>query len=97
MATLLMSPKECSMKHFYSEIKGVTLTFSDIQEDGGLGTMRFRFDRDHDDRDSDFAEGCIPQFVFDKAFGFSEAELRDMMHYVRNNVLLMWQLAQEAK
>ena len=80
------------MKNYYSTIDGNVLTFSDIQTDGLLDYIRVYFERPND-TGFDFAEGSIPGCTFSKTYGFSQDELLDMQEYLRDNQLLIWQLA----
>ena len=81
------------MKHFYSEINGVTLTFSDIAENPqGFEEISVRFERVNDSG-FDFAEGKLPQNMLYKTYGFSEDELLQMSQYLRNNAALIWKIA----
>lgn len=80
------------MKHYYSTIDDNVLTFSDIHTDREIDYIRVYFERPNDSG-FDFAEGTIPACTFDKTYGFSQDDLMSMQAYLRNNELLIWQLA----
>ena len=80
------------MKNYYSTIDGNVLTFSDIRTDGLTDYIAVYFERPNDSG-FDFAEGSIPSCTFSKSYGFSQDELLDMREYLRDNALLIWQLA----
>ena len=82
------------MKHYYSKIDDVTLTFSDIEEIGGFDCITFRFGRPNANG-FDFAEGKLPENMIYKSYGFSEDELMQMGEYIRNNSFLIWEIAKE--
>ncbi len=80
------------MKHYYSTINENVLTFSDIRKDGPCDYLFVYFERPNE-TGFDFAEGTVPACTFTKSHGFSQEELLDMQDYLRDNQLLMWQLA----
>ena len=80
------------MKHYYSTIDDNVLTFSDIRSNGLTDYIAVYFERPND-TGFDFAEGTIPSCTFSKSYGFSQDELMDMQEYLRDNALLIWQLA----
>ncbi len=80
------------MKHYYSTINENVLTFSDIRKDGPCDYLSVYFERPNE-TGFDFAEGTVPACTFTKSYGFSQEELLDMQDYLRDNQLLMWQLA----
>lgn len=83
------------MKHYYSTVDGIILTFSDIEEDrDGFDSIVFRFERANDSG-FDFAEGKLPENQIYKSYGFSEDELMQMQEYLRNNSFLIWEIAKE--
>lgn len=83
------------MRNFYSTEEGVTLTFSDIEEDSnGFEYIRFNFERENNSG-FDFAEGILPALRFDKLYGFSEDEIFDLKDYLKDNSFLIWEIARE--
>lgn len=83
------------MKHYYSTIDQVVLTFSDVEEDrDGFEVISFRFERPNASG-FDFAEGKLPENQIYKSYGFSEDELLQMQEYLRNNSFLIWEIAKE--
>ena len=83
------------MKHYYSTIDQVVLTFSDVEEDrDGFEVISFRFERPNASG-FDFAEGKLPETQIYKSYGFSEDELLQMQEYLRNNSFLIWEIAKE--
>ena len=83
------------MKHYYSTIDNVALTFSDVEEDReGFESIAFRFERPND-QGFDFAEGKLPENQVYKSYGFSEDELLQMQEYLKNNSFLIWEIARE--
>ncbi len=85
------------MKNYYSTIDNVVLTFSNIEEDTmGFDFIEFRFERANDNG-FDFAEGKLPENQVYKSYGFSEDELLQMQEYLRNNAVLIWEIARESE
>ena len=83
------------MKHYYSTIDQVVLTFSDVEEDrDGFEVISFRFERPNASG-FDFAEGKLPENQIYKSYGFSEDELLQIQEYLRNNSFLIWEIAKE--
>ncbi len=83
------------MKHYYSTVENVVLTFSDIMEDkDGFESIQFYFERANN-KGFDFAQGTLPEINIDKSYGFSEDELMEMQEYLRNNSFLIWEIARE--
>ena len=81
------------MKHFYSDIDGVVLTFGDIEIADGIETLPVYFERDDGKGDFDFAEGSIPEFCFPRSRGFSEYELEQFRQFLKNNTYLLFKAA----
>lgn len=84
------------MKHFYSEIDGITLTHGDAVWKDYLETVPVYFERDDGHGDFDFAEGSIPLCCFTRSRGFSEFELEGLRRYLRNNMPIILDDAREA-
>ena len=82
------------MKHYYSTVDNIILTFGDIEDKGYYEQIPIRFERANDNG-FDFAEINIPQMKFTKLFGFSEEELIDLKNYVSDNSSLIWDMARE--
>ncbi len=84
------------MKHYYSTIDEVVLTFSDISEKNGFDSITVYFERANQNG-FDFAEGTLPEIHFNKSYGFSEDELLQFEKYLRNNSFLIWAIAMEER
>ena len=83
------------MKHYYSTVDGIKLTFSDIEEDNdGFDVITFYFEREND-KGFDCAEGKLPENNIYKSYGLSEDELLSLQEYIKNNSFLIWEIARE--
>lgn len=82
------------MKHYYSTVDDIILSFSDIEEKDGFDEITVCFERPND-KGFDFAEGKLPNNLFYKSYGFSEDELLELERYLRNNSFLIWEIARE--
>lgn len=86
-----------TMKNFFSEIDGVTLTFSDIQvKDNVMEYVDLLFERVKDDK-VDYILSRIPGFKKIDSKGFSDSETRRQLHYALKNSALIWDIAREIK
>ena len=86
------------MMHYYSTVDGIVTTHSGLEEDEkGMPCVRIHFERPRKDGKSgfDFADGRIPHFNFQKAFGFDEDEIFRLREYMRNNSSLLWEFAEK--
>lgn len=82
--------------YYYSTVNSVITTHSGIEEDeNGMPCVKVHFERPCANGNSgfDFADGRIPHFNFQKAFGFSEDELFQLKEYMKNNSSLIWEFA----
>ena len=83
------------MKYFFSEIDGVTLTFSDILTNRyGMEYIRIYFERPNENG-FDFLESTLPALNVKDSVGFSKDELRELLDYARTNAFLIWEIARE--
>lgn len=83
------------MKHFFSEIDKVTLTFSDIHVNRyGMEYIRIYFERPNENG-FDFLESTLPMLNVKKSFGFSNEELIELLDYAKTNAFLIWEIARE--
>ena len=82
-----------TMKHFYSDIDGVVLTFDNIKIVDGVETLPVYFERNDGKGDFDFAEGTIPEYYFPRSRGFSEYELEQLRQFLKNNTYLLFKSA----
>jgi len=82
------------MKHYYSTVDGIVLTFSDIEETNDFDSITVRFERANKSG-FDFAEGKLPNNMFFKSYGFSEDELMELENYLLKNSFLIWEIAKE--
>ncbi|MBE8953741.1 MAG: hypothetical protein SR1Q7_11460 [Quinella sp. 1Q7] len=83
------------MKHFFSEIDEVTLTFSDIHINRyGMEYIRIYFERPNENG-FDFLESTLPMLNVKASSGFTDAELSELLNYARINAFLIWEIARE--
>ena len=82
--------------YYYSTFDGIVTTHSALETDEySMPCVRVHFERPNNQNGFDFADGRIPHFNFQKAFGFSEDELFKLRDYMRNNSFLIWEFAQK--
>jgi len=83
------------MKHFYSEIDNITLTFGDVHENAaGLEYIPLYFEKPIENGFA-FCEMNLPVLNPYKSFGFSEMDINELVKYARNNAPLIWEIARE--
>ncbi|MCQ4635441.1 hypothetical protein NE619_01750 [Anaerovorax odorimutans] len=83
------------MINYYSTIDEVVLTFSNIKRnEQGFETIIARFERANNNG-FDYAEWKLPCISNIKGFGFSEDEILEQERYLRNNSILIWEIARE--
>ncbi|MBR1805103.1 MAG: hypothetical protein IJ774_01815 [Selenomonadaceae bacterium] len=83
------------MKHFFSEIDEVTLTFSDVRTTrDGMEYLRIYFERPNSNG-FDFLESTLPALSVIKSAGFTKAETARLLNYARTNSFLLWDIARE--
>ena len=83
------------MKYFFSEIDGVTLTFSDILTNRyGMEYIRIYFEHPNSDG-FDFLESTLPTLQIKNSSGFDENESAKLLDYARTNSFLIWDIARE--
>ena len=82
------------MRHYYSTVDGIVLTFSSIEETNDFDSIAVRFERANKNG-FDFAEGKLPNNMFYKSYGFSEDELMELENYLGRNSFLIWEMAKE--
>lgn len=83
------------MVNYYSTIREIVFTFSDIQRnDKGFETITARCERPNE-TGFDYSEWKLPCISNTKAFGFSEDEIMEQEKYLRNNSTLIWEIARE--
>ena len=83
------------MKHFFSEIDEMTLTFSDIHINRyGMEYIRIYFERPNENG-FDFLESTLPMLNVKASSGFTDAELSELLNYARINAFLIWEIARE--
>ena len=83
------------MKHFYSEIDEITLTFSDIHINrDGMEYIRIYFERPNENG-FDYLESTIPSLNVKETSGFNKAEVKELLHYAQTNAFLMWDIARD--
>lgn len=84
-----------NMKHFFSEIDEVTLTFSDIQTTAdGMEYIKIYFERPNQSG-FDFLESTLPMLSVKKFFGFTKEESARLLDYAEINAFLIWEIARE--
>jgi hypothetical protein len=87
-----------AMKHFYSEdSEGIVVTFNDIHEKGGIEAVPFYIEQmtTGEREPFNYAQGTLPFFRFEKTSGFSSEQLADLMDYIRQNAVLIYDLARD--
>jgi hypothetical protein len=82
------------MRHYYSTMDGIVLTFSNIEEIDEFDSITVLFERVNTNG-FDFAEGKLPNNIFYKSYGFSEDELMELENYLLRNSFLIWEIARE--
>lgn len=82
------------MKHFFSEVDDVTLTFSDIQRQGGMEYIRIYFEKPIDN-DFAFLESTLPALNIVATEHFSPTEQQQLLQYARTNAFLIWDMARD--
>lgn len=83
------------MKHFFSEIDGITLTFGDIHVNrDGMEFIRIYFERPNSDS-FDFWESTLPMLNVKTCGGFTAQERQTLLDYARTNAFLIWEIARE--
>lgn len=75
-----------SVRHFFMEIDGMTVTYGDIVEEQLCDTVPYYVERDDGEGDFDFAQGSLPTCTPVKSKGFSESELWDIESLMRDNM-----------
>ena len=83
------------MKHFFSEIDNVTLTFSDICINRyGMEFIKIYFERPKEGG-FDFLESTLPMLKVKDADGFTQEERTQLLDYAKTNAFLIWEVARE--
>lgn len=83
------------MTNYYSTINEVVLTFSNIKRnEQEFETIIARFERPNKNG-FDYSEWKLPCISNIKGFGFSEDEILEQERYLRNNSILIWEIARE--
>ena len=83
------------IKHFFSEVDEVTLTFSDIKINReGMEYIRIYFERP--DKDGfNFLESALPALNVKSCEGFTNKETDALLNYAGTNAFLIWEIARE--
>lgn len=82
--------------YYYSTFNEVVTTHSSLEADEkGMPCVRVHFERPRENGGFDFADGRIPHYNFQKAFGFDENELLWLRDYMRDNSFLIWEFARK--
>lgn len=87
-----------AMKYFYSEDnEGIVVTFNDIRENDGIEAIPFYIEQMTTGKREPFnyAQGTLPFFRFEKTSGFSSEQLADLMDYIKQNAVLIYDLARD--
>ena len=83
------------MKHFFSEIDNITLTFSDIYINRyGMEFIRIYFERPTANG-FDFLESTLPALRVKSSCGFGKEKISQLLNYARTNAFLIWDIARE--
>lgn len=75
-----------SVRHFFMEIDGMTVTYGDIVKGRLCDTVPYYVERDDGEGDFDFAQGSLPTCTPAKSKGFAESELWDIESFMRDNM-----------
>ncbi|GHT94073.1 hypothetical protein FACS1894141_0020 [Spirochaetia bacterium] len=84
------------MKNYYSTVNNIVLTHSDMMYENCNRKVTVRFERSIE-KGFDFAEGILPECMFNKTSGFSEDELFELSDYLKCNAILIWDYAQKGE
>lgn len=82
------------MKNFFSEVDDITLTFSDIQQAGGMDYIRIYFEKPIEN-DFAYLESTLPSLNIVATENFSPSEQQELLQYARTNAFLIWDMARE--
>lgn len=83
------------MRHFYSEMDEISLTYCDPYEnEDGLDIISLHFERPRY-MGFDTLDTSLPVLYPQKVVGFSKEEVEDLLQYARDNAPLIWSLARE--
>ena len=85
------------MRHLYSEIDNVSLTYCDPREnEDGLEILPLHFERPwHGGFDT--LDTSLPVLYVEEMLGFSKEEISQLLQYARNNASILWSLVREKK
>lgn len=75
-----------SVRHFFMETDGMTVTYGDIVKGRLCDTVPYYVERDDGEGDFDFAQGSLPTCTPAKSKGFAESELWDIESFMRDNM-----------
>lgn len=83
------------MRHFYSEIDNISLTYCDSREnEDGLEFLPLHFERPRHGG-FDTLDTSLPVLYVETASGFSKEEIAQLLQYARNNASILWSLVKE--
>ncbi|MDD6127507.1 hypothetical protein [uncultured Selenomonas sp.] len=83
------------MRHFYSEIDNISLTYCDPREnEDGLEILPLHFERPRHGG-FDTLDTSLPVLYVKEATGFSKKEIVQLLQYARNNASILWSLVKE--
>jgi len=83
------------MKHFYTEMDNIILTFNDIKaNEDGMEYIRIYFERAVP-QGFDYLESSLPALEVKDTAGFTEEEISKLLQYANNNAFLIWEIDRE--
>lgn len=81
------------MKNFFTEIDGITMTFSDIViTEDGMEYIRIYFEKPIEGG-FQFLESTLPMLDVIETEGFNEREQNELLAYASRNAFIIWELA----
>lgn len=81
------------MKKFYTEIDGITMTFSDIGKNAdGIEYILIYFEKPVEGG-FHFLESTLPSLNIVESEGFTDSEQKDLLAYASRNAFIIWELA----
>ena len=82
-----------ALKNFFTEIDGITMTFSDIvTTEDGMEYIRIYFEKPIEGG-FQFLESTLPMLDVIETEGFNELEQNELLEYASRNAFIIWELA----
>lgn len=84
------------MRHFFSEMDEISLTFTDIQKNRhGMEFIEIHYERPSETDGFDYLDAVIPGFEIIKSKGFTDKDISFLKQYALDNSILIWEIARE--